>query len=68
MQGGTTVLEQGYGTANLEHEVRATPETVFRVASMTKQFTATAILLLAREHLLSTNDKLSRFFPEFPLI
>src|SRR5262245_13147663 len=66
MQGGKTVLEQGYGTANLEHEVRATPETVFRIASMTKQFTAAGILLLAQEHLLSTNDKLSRFFPEFP--
>jgi D-alanyl-D-alanine carboxypeptidase len=66
MQGGKTVLEQGYGMANLDHEVHAKPETVFRIASMTKQFTATAILLLAQEHLLSTNDKLSSFFPEFP--
>jgi D-alanyl-D-alanine carboxypeptidase len=66
MQEGKAVLEQGYGMANLEHKVRARPETVFRIASMTKQFTATGILLLAEEHLLSTNDKLSRFFPEFP--
>ena len=66
MQGGKAVLALGYGMANLEHKVPAEPETVFRIASMTKQFTATAILLLAQEHLLSTNDKLSRFFPEFP--
>jgi len=66
MQDGKAVLEQGYGMANLEHKVPAKPETVFRIASMTKQFTATAILLLAQETLLSTNDKLSRFFPEFP--
>jgi CubicO group peptidase (beta-lactamase class C family) len=65
-QGGKAVLALGYGMANLEHKVPAEPETVFRIASMTKQFTATAILLLAQEHLLSTNDKLSRFFPEFP--
>jgi D-alanyl-D-alanine carboxypeptidase len=66
MQNGKAVLEEGYGTANLEHKVPAKPETVFRIASITKQFTATGILLLAEEHLLSTNDKLSRFFPEFP--
>lgn len=66
MQDGKAVLEQGYGMANLEHKVPATSETVFRIASMTKQFTATGILLLAEENLLSTNDKLSRFFPEFP--
>jgi D-alanyl-D-alanine carboxypeptidase len=66
MQGEKAVLALGYGMANLEHKVPAEPETVFRIASMTKQFTATAILLLAQEHRLSTNDKLSRFFPEFP--
>src|SRR5262249_54154713 len=66
MQDGRALLEEGYGTANLEHEVRAKRETVFRIASLTKQFTATGILLLAQESLLSTKDKLSRFFPEFP--
>ena len=40
MQDGKAVLEQGYGMANLEHKVPARPETVFRIASMTKQFTA----------------------------
>jgi D-alanyl-D-alanine carboxypeptidase len=47
MQDGKAVLEQGYGMANLEHKIPAKPETVFRIASMTKQFTATGILLLA---------------------
>jgi D-alanyl-D-alanine carboxypeptidase len=66
MQDGQVLLEAGYGMANLEHKVPATGETVFRIGSMTKQFTATGILLLAQENLLSTNDKLSRFFPKFP--
>ena len=66
MQHGKPVLEEGYGMANLEHKVPAKRETVFRIASMTKQFTATGILLLAQENLLSTIDKLSRFLPEFP--
>jgi D-alanyl-D-alanine carboxypeptidase len=66
MQDGKAVLEEGYGMANLEHKIPAKRETVFRIASMTKQFTATGILLLAQDNLLSTNDKLSRFFPEFP--
>src|ERR1700730_12064940 len=66
MQDGKAVLEQGYGMANLEHKIPAKRETVFRIASMTKHFTATGILLLAQDNLLSTNDKLSRFFPEFP--
>jgi D-alanyl-D-alanine carboxypeptidase len=58
-----TIPEMGYGMANLEHKVPAKSESVFRIASMTKQFTATGILLLAQE---ITNDTLSRFFPEFP--
>jgi D-alanyl-D-alanine carboxypeptidase len=66
MQDGKALLEEGYGMANLEHEVPAKRETVFRITSLTKQFTATGILLLAQESLLSTKDKLSRFFPEFP--
>jgi CubicO group peptidase (beta-lactamase class C family) len=66
MQDGKVVVEKAYGMANLEHKVPAKSESVFRIASMTKQFTATGILLLAQENLLSTNDTLSRFFPEFP--
>jgi Beta-lactamase/AcrB/AcrD/AcrF family len=66
MQDGKAILENGCGMANLEHKVSAKRESVFRIASMTKQFTATGILLLAEENLLSTNDTLASFFPEFP--
>src|SRR5688572_10251199 len=48
-RGGATVLERGYGQASLELGVPITPESVFHVASVTKQFTALSILLLARD-------------------
>ena len=43
-QGGKVLLSKGYGMANLEHEVANRPNTKFRIGSITKQFTATAIL------------------------
>jgi D-alanyl-D-alanine carboxypeptidase len=51
---------QGYGFANLEHEVPATPDTVFELASLTKQFTATAILLLAEGGKLGLDDPVAK--------
>jgi CubicO group peptidase (beta-lactamase class C family) len=56
---GAVVKLQGYGFANLEHEVAATPDTVFELASVTKQFTATAILLLAEEGKLQLDDPIT---------
>jgi CubicO group peptidase (beta-lactamase class C family) len=53
-----------YGYANLEHSVPVRRETVFNLASITKQFTAAAILLLAEEGKLKLDDKLSRYVPE----
>src|SRR5512146_2839305 len=44
---GTPVLAKGYGTADLEHDVRITPDTIFEAGSVSKQFTAAAVLLLA---------------------
>lgn len=66
MHDGAVVFEKGFGTANLELRVPVTPDTVFEVASLTKQFTAASILLLAQDGVLSTSDKLARFFPDFP--
>src|SRR5262245_51632649 len=43
---GTPVLTKGYGSADLEHDVPITPETIFEAGSVSKQFTATAVLLL----------------------
>jgi CubicO group peptidase (beta-lactamase class C family) len=50
------VLEKGYGIANLEYEIPIKPETVFHVASVSKQFTAMAIVLLESDRKLSIDD------------
>jgi CubicO group peptidase (beta-lactamase class C family) len=63
---GKILFEKGYGLADLEHRVPVTPQTIFRIGSVTKQFTATAILKLQKEGRLSVNDKLSKYFPDFP--
>ena len=63
---GKALLVKGYGSANLEQGVRVTNESVFRVGSVTKQFTAAALLLLAEQGKLSTQDKLSKYYPNFP--
>ena len=64
-RGVTTVLERGYGTASLEHGVPITPASVFHVASVTKQFTAMSILLLARDGTLTLDDDVRRHLPEW---
>jgi CubicO group peptidase (beta-lactamase class C family) len=63
---GEVIYAKGFGYANLETETKTTPENIFRIGSITKQFTASAILLLAEEGKLSIDDKLSRFYPDFP--
>ena len=65
-QDGKILFEKGYGLADLEHHVPVTPQTTFRIASVTKQFTAAAILKLQEEGKLSVNDKLSKYIPDFP--
>lgn len=55
-----------YGKSNLETDTPVTENTVFRIASLTKQFTAAGILLLAERGELSVDDKLSKYLPDFP--
>jgi D-alanyl-D-alanine carboxypeptidase len=62
---GSIVFKKGYGVADLNSKALITPSTNFNICSMTKQFTAYAILQLQREGKLSLDDKLSRFFPDF---
>jgi CubicO group peptidase (beta-lactamase class C family) len=66
MRDGRIDYEQGYGTADLDHDVKITPTTVFHVASMSKQFTAAAILMLAQEGKLSLDDPVRKYVPEVP--
>jgi CubicO group peptidase (beta-lactamase class C family) len=60
------VFSKGYGIADLEFNVPADADTMFRIGSITKQFTATAILRLAEREKLDVDDPLSRFLPGYP--
>lgn len=62
---GETILAKGYGMADLENDVPATAETVYRIGSITKQFTATAIMQLVEQRKLSLDDELTKFLPDF---
>ena len=66
MSAGALLYSKGFGLANIEANAAATPQTGFRVASITKQFTAAAILLLAEGGLLTLDDPLSKFLPAVP--
>nr|WP_243720380.1 serine hydrolase domain-containing protein [Luteimonas aestuarii] len=63
---GATVVRKGYGLADIDNAVAVTPTTRFRLASVSKQFTATAVLLLAEDGTLSLDDPLRRWLPSLP--
>jgi CubicO group peptidase (beta-lactamase class C family) len=65
-QEGKVVLRKGYGLASLELGVPIRPEMVFRIGSITKQFTAMAILKLAGQGRLALDDDITRFLPGYP--
>jgi CubicO group peptidase (beta-lactamase class C family) len=65
-QGGKVLLSKGYGMANLELDVPNTPQTKFRLGSVTKQFTAMAIMQLQERGLLDVNDPINKYIPEYP--
>jgi len=65
-QGGQIVYKRGYGMADLNDDVRITPGTVFHVASMSKQFTAASIVLLAQQGKLGLDDDVRKYIPELP--
>lgn len=61
---GLTVLSRAYGMADLEHNIPNTPATIFEAGSVSKQFTAAAIVLLALEGRLSLDDDVRQYVPE----
>ena len=63
---GQTVLRRAYGMADTTKGVKMAPEMVMRIGSMTKQFTATGILLLADEGKLSVDDEITKYLPDYP--
>lgn len=66
IQGGKLVYEKGYGMANLEYDIPVTPLTVYHVASVSKQFTAMALVLLEQDGKLSLEDDVHTYLPELP--
>ena len=63
---GSVVLAKGYGMADLEHDTPITRETRFYIASLSKQFTAMAVVLLAHDGKLTLDDPLRKWVPEVP--
>ena len=66
IQDGEFVYRRGFGMANLEHGIPLSSQSIFRIGSTSKQFTAMCILLLEEEGKLSLEDSLKKYFPEFP--
>ncbi|WP_409189022.1 serine hydrolase [Bradyrhizobium sp. RDM4] len=64
IQNGNVIYSQGYGAANLEYGEPNTPETVFHLASVSKQFTACAIYLLAQDGKLTLDDDVRKYVPK----
>jgi len=66
IKNGKTVFEKGYGVAELRTREKIGPETNFRLASLTKEFTAMAIMLLVHDGKLRYDERLTDIFPGFP--
>jgi CubicO group peptidase (beta-lactamase class C family) len=65
---GRVILARGYGMANLEHSVAVTPETVFHIASISKNILAAVILQLVDEGKLQLEDDVTKYVPEAPTL
>lgn len=63
---GHTIIDQGYGSADLEWSIPNSPITKFRLGSITKQFTATSVLLLQERGKLNVDDPISKYLPDAP--
>jgi len=63
---GREVLRKAYGPANRDTKAPNQPDTIFRIGSVSKQFTAAAVLALAAEGKLAVTDEASKYFPEYP--
>jgi len=66
MKNGNEVIRRGYGLASLELKVQNDPNMIYRIGSLTKQFTATAILKLEEDGELKIKDDIRKYIPEYP--
>jgi D-alanyl-D-alanine carboxypeptidase len=67
VKNGQVVFRKGYGMAEMELGTPIQPEMVFKIGSITKQISATAILMLAERGELSIDDEITKYFPDFPM-
>ncbi len=65
-KGGKVLVSKGYGMADYELDVPNTPQTKFRLGSVTKQFTAMAVMELQEKGLLRVEDPVKKFLPDYP--
>ncbi len=66
IQDGQPIFAKAYGMADIAHKIPCTTASNFRLASVTKQFTAMSIMILAERGKLSLDDSITKFFPDFP--
>jgi CubicO group peptidase (beta-lactamase class C family) len=66
IKAGEIVLAEGYGLANVEHQVPVNPETIFQSGSVGKQFTATAAMVLVEEGRIKLDDRINKYFSDAP--
>lgn len=66
LRGNDTLVLKGYGMADLELDVPTPPHPVYEIGSVTKQFTAAAMLVLEQEGKLSLDDELTKYLPDYP--
>ncbi|MFZ9388607.1 MAG: serine hydrolase domain-containing protein [Chitinophagaceae bacterium] len=66
LKDGKTIYKRGYGMSNMEYNIAITPTSIFHIASISKQFTAAAIVRLSLEGKLSLNDDIRKYIPEVP--
>ena len=66
LRDGKEIKTQGYGVADLEHGIAVTPETVFKIGSVSKQFLATGIMLLAQDGRLTVDDPIAKHLDGVP--
>src|SRR5687767_7874161 len=66
VRGGETLSAQGYGLANVEHQVPVTPDTIFQSGSLGKMFTAAGVMLLVEDGKIALDDPIQKYLPDAP--
>jgi len=66
VKGDEVIYRNGFGLADIEHNISISPDMVFRLGSLTKQMTAAGIMMLKEAGELQIDDPITRFFPDYP--